>query len=57
MEVVGIHKEVLDMVDNIGHTSVKDILVSSGNALFYSRLAGLSTDERKHKRCPSWSRA
>ena len=28
MEVVGIHKEVLDMVDNIGHTSVKDILVT-----------------------------
>ena len=58
MEVMGVHKEVLEvdlvreMGDNIGHTSVRDVLVLSGKALFYSPpdLMIPSTEERKYKK-------
>jgi len=58
MEVMGVQKEVLEvdlvreMGDNIGHTSVRDVLVLSGKALFYSPpdLMIPSTEERKYKK-------
>ena len=58
MEVMGVDKGVLEvdlireMGDNIGHTSVRDVLVLSGKALFYSPpdLMIPSTEERKYKK-------
>jgi len=58
MEVMGVDKGVLEvdlvkeMGDNISHTSVRDVLVLSGKALFYSPpdLMIPSTEERKYKK-------
>jgi len=61
MEVMGAHEKVLEvdlvreMEDEVGHTSVRDVLVLSGKAVFYSRpdLMIPNVEERKYKQVKS----